>query len=1827
MKYLSFLLFLFVPTISIAEDMTLQKYQERLATGKERLAELERHLKAELQTQCDVIKSVKESIAEQRNRLKLPTTFLGELDVLLETLGQPENLVTSEEHITLIASRSNLSSSTSLPLEKLNNVITNITEFIAFFETITACTEAFDIAIKQTVWHKHESFAQTLSVKIKGDKLKANDLKDIYIKIKNLRKKAEKLLEVSRKIKIDTSSKTDAATREKLRSSLGKIADSLSKYFDQKAAMLWGVLQRSLPIADIPDYSVMTLEALITDNPVAHCLNHASENEAFSVQMPLTTAEPVTPSATSSSFLPKPLQKLLSPSKPVVSEEKLDLKESLANDLLTAFAPPQQWVETREKFRNEIAPWLNVPFIISNLKKILEFYETSKNRYMLESQDNANPTAIFTIPGQIGLRFPQTHARKICSLAVRGTLCADLVDCDRETAQGAESDLGSFVFRRSLPSKFSHVGDQFIRYWLESLVGVPTEPLIFFTSSHVDCLTPINSENLTGDNFTQNFLSTPANWKTGKNTYFITAQRKPTGQLLRNAFQKVAMGQTSLADLVDEKSLGVHLLLSLLSRGHTPLDNYELIRDGGSDRLKRIGFTPTFPIPPFSEESGQSTTRQSNILYFLPFTKKVIPQNVKEIILSNDIYLILAGILSELTTLQTHYNSVIEQYNLAPHNQAEQPQNELNQARAIGLFIMGRKQAIHSVIQNFYALRTALTPPQPENGPPIEVTYAQALKSVWASESDYHDQLFQKTQKDTDTLQLFFEEILPGILATIRAEIKAATNLDQRSITLADLDSYSAYAKEFKVQAEKYYSSRKAILKERAEKFAQMNALSAEIKQLRTIVDGNRERVETLRKTTSPAKIIITGDNNDDSENAEIASLTRRNSTTLSEVEEKMKLHKDVMSRWKFLDEIIKSDSGKSPLACFFDNIRDLTGIRNIPQSVFDFFTRHYNAVREKGAFDIRIAMTTYHTSGLMVVPGGRAVSSSSANSNVPVSLPDHPLVDMVRDLAESTELSLAYPNLALAVMEPFLKMASHLLIPSQEYGVEIPRLLKLHRSWHDIFSKVKENYVAPPISVLKFLRNRGLSPSDEKQTLAQEQLGKFKEQETCTERVTAQLKEQAMTPAQRQMFVPGFLWRQLFFGRGINPKWEMLVAGIGDLLLLPPTSHLAVSEGVFQDPGSIGVVVGANRNGGIFTLNHITGHHTLATYSEKWSALLKKPYFLPCKLRKSILSVYMPLLNLEWLRGLKELYPNTEFEPWFMGVLIARLYTLQELLSRDLSITFKQIIASLYPELQFFLETVAGSSSNSNNNEVVAKRTIEQSTSNFDWMNEETSETGINLATLLNEWDKLYDQNAAAAPVTIDQAATEWLKRVVPTELGPELLIQVLKVAANFKIDFENNNFPHWKNASILVDLARRAPVALVELAASLRMGFQVRLNWQKNGVVESLNISGTRGTDILKELVCLYPGIQVLTLSDNRLMSLNPVIPNLRSLPYLTTLCIEDEPLHNPAPVVGLPKLTTLKLRNTGVPSMVRPDFLRLMGTLCTQSLDQFVSLDSTNTGRYAQRDQKQRDTELSEQLKFLLEVIIDEHTTQETLEEIIFTIEYIARDPFFITVLACVKGEIKDRIQNLRKLIPLLSPPYDPQLSAKKLLFAFLHGLPNGTDRNAMVLTTPPLFEVTDLLELKIAETPIMPSFLKRLSTFSNITNLFLPNVGLTDLSDFPRMLGLLVLDVSANSINSLAGLVTNEQHKRFPKLTELNVSKNQLTSRGSALELLRDLTYLISINLADNLLTEVPPFGKNSFPNLVKVDVRENNIPLDLLEKFKNTDKRFYTPQRVGEQQKS
>ncbi|MBM3632105.1 MAG: hypothetical protein FJX03_00130 [Alphaproteobacteria bacterium] len=1802
MKYFPFLLFFLTPSLSLAEDITLQKYQERLASGKERLATLESDVKAELFTQDDVLNSTKGKIAAQCSRLSLPSSFRNELDVLLKTFSQPEILVTSEQHLSLIASRSMSTSSTSDPMENLKNldgVIDNLSQFIAFAETITTCTETLNLALKQTVWQKHEDLARELSIKIRNGKLKGSDLKTLYRHIKNFRQETEKALKVYNNIKIDTPSKTDLAARKKLQIILKEIVDSLYIFYDQKAAILWAILQRTLPIADIPDYEIIASESFTNDthNPIADFLKHVNVDEEFTIEMPLQSAEPILPSSASNSYLPKPLQKLLTSPKPAVTQETPNLKESLANDLAREFAPPPQWDENRERFRKEISPWLNVPFIISNLKKALAFYAASKKVYMVGSQDDANPTAVLTIPGQTGERLTQSFARKICSLAVRGTLCADLVDGNRETSQGVETEFGKFVFRRSLPSSLSHIGEHFTRYWLESLLGIPTEPLVFFTCSQVDCLRPLNTQNLTPNNFTDNFLSDSKNWKMAKNTYFVTAQRKLTGQSLRGVLNTVATGQVSLAELLDEKSLGVHFLFSLLTRNHTPLDNFELVQNGKSRRLKNVGFNPLFPIPSLTEENGQPAQHPSNILYLLPFRNTLIPPQIKEIFVSSDIYLVLAGVLSELTTLQGYYDTLIEQNNLNPTVNGEQPKKELNEARALGLLIGGRKQAIQMIINNFYALRSALAPE--------DITYTAVLKSVWPSEFEFHEQHLKKTQKDTDIVPMFFETIVPIILSTLEARIKGSTDPQPNDMNLEDVESYRGYADLFKAHAIKYIAQRKDLTKKKPEKSKRRSVLWTEITDLRKIVEGNNRTIETLRQAEANQK-----------ETSEIAALAGRNSNALKEIEEKMREHGNVIAEIDFINNIASTDFKKHPLENFFDNVKPLSDFKKIPGSVFQFFINYYNIARERGAFDIRIALKAYETVPVLGGSAGAASSSSSnVASNVAVALPDHLLADMVRDLAECTELSLVYPNLALAVINPFLNMASPLLIPSQNLVAEVPRPLKLHVSWSSLLFDVRSVFVAPPTNVLYFFRMRGLTPADEKRALEREQLVKFETQKTCTSRVGAQIIERALTPSQRQRHAPGFLLRQLLFGSEINPKWEMIVAAIGDLLLLPSASSLSYSDNILQDPGSIGLVLGPNRNRGIFKLNHTTGSHTLATYSEKWAPLLARPTFLPCKLRKSILSIYMPLLSLQWLKGLKEQSPTTEFEPWFMGVLIERSAKLQELLNRDLSITFRQILSTLYPELQFFIETIDNPTLNS-----IPTKTMEESTSNFDWMNEETSKVGTNMASLLNEWDRLHEQTADA-PVSIDQAATEWLKEVVPEELEPQLLQEVLEVASKFNIDFENNRFPHWTKPTIIRGLARTAPIALVELAASLRMGFQVRLTQQVSGIVESLTISGTRGTDILRELVILYPKTQVLTLKDNNLRSLSPLLSGLRALPHLTTLRIENEPFHNPAPAVGLPKLHTLELCNTGVPSMAILEFQRLIQTLCTQSIDKLTSLKSTNTEKNAERDQKHKDMALLDQLKFLVEVVIDQHTTQETLEEVIYTIEYIARDPFFFTALTQAEGEFKPRIQNLRKLIPLLSQPYDPQISSQKLLFAYLHGLPSGTVRDAMTLTSPISFEATDLLELKIAGVCPNANFLNRLHIFTNLTHLYLSGAALTNFTDFPRMVGLLVLDVSSNHIDSLASLVTAEQHKRFPKLTTLNISKNKLTSRGSTLELLRDLIYLTDLNLADNLLTEVPSLGKNSFPNLISVDIRDNDIPAPLLEKFKNTDTRFYTPQRI------
>src|SRR5690606_32943738 len=73
-----------------------------------------------------------------------------------------------------------------------------------------------------------------------------------------------------------------------------------------------------------------------------------------------------------------------------------------------------------------------------------------------------------------------------------------------------------------------------------------------------------------------------------------------------------------------------------------------------------------------------------------------------------------------------------------------------------------------------------------------------------------------------------------------------------------------------------------------------------------------------------------------------------------------------------------------------------------------------------------------------------------------------------------------------------------------------------------------------------------------------------------------------------------------------------------------------------------------------------------------------------------------------------------------------------------------------------------------------------------------------------------------------------------------------------------------------------------------------------------------------LICELIRLFPTVTSLSLADNELRSLKPLVEGLKQLSFLTDLSLKDNPIHNPAPLVEFPQLTCLNIENTGIPDV---------------------------------------------------------------------------------------------------------------------------------------------------------------------------------------------------------------------------------------------------------------------------------------------------------------------
>ena len=162
-------------------------------------------------------------------------------------------------------------------------------------------------------------------------------------------------------------------------------------------------------------------------------------------------------------------------------------------------------------------------------------------------------------------------------------------------------------------------------------------------------------------------------------------------------------------------------------------------------------------------------------------------------------------------------------------------------------------------------------------------------------------------------------------------------------------------------------------------------------------------------------------------------------------------------------------------------------------------------------------------------------------------------------------------------------------------------------------------------------------------------------------------------------------------------------------------------------------------------------------------------------------------------------------------------------------------------------------------------------------------------------------------------------------------------------------------------------------------------------------------------------------------------------------------------------------------------------------------------------------------------------------------------------------------------------------------------------------------PTLRHLSHLTSLSLNNNPIDdPSSLLHLTQLKSLTKLFLAEVKLVNLDALPRMPALKDLDLTNNGITSLKGLLTKQNHTKFPQLLTLILAKNQLTSDDS-LKLILNSNYLTLLDLSANFLTEVPALRNLRWLNYI--DLRENVIPDHQLGQ---EDSRIsYRPQRSNQ----
>lgn len=726
---------------------------------------------------------------------ELPDLFKKELNLLKISIKPLENLFTEEE-LDKLGSRKFCPET---HLKPLDNIISGLAIFNNKWKKAAASVQALHLAMKY-IKRKWPAFASKTNKKLENKEditFSLEEILEIYHWIAYFHKQTSLLptLEVN----LLTQPKNEILLPLKKFQGLQKNSshsEPLLRKNEEKKESLKNL--KSLPPEQLKDVNLngqvreMAIsEATALWNILATCLATLSEEEGY-----------------------KNIEKFLTKDYSAVSEkgytqksliltflEKIKTKHQgnaiiFKKEEVKKLTEQPLWIELEVPGINLMAGILQVTHYLEEIASYYKYFRIDFLKDISVGCARLDPQALLWMPGHVPCNIIQEKGRDVGYFDSNGFICFGRFKQPKKEGGGGDGTIGvsldSILFKRRRTNVFNP-NTQITSGTFEKIFGIPSEQIVPITITNITIIDPPKTIEIRKQNSSTKALNVstlteyyiPEQWKANTTFVLATGQKKFIGATLANLLEK---GDEKFETLEDH-SVGMHILLSLLTQSWAFASDYGLVEKEGKFILKKLAhrssLQPAFAhIRVWWEEGNNSQDQEvhqlveKNPLLFLPQAKQEILKSVKESFLRPSFYLTLCAWLAELNKYQNFYSPFIKNFNLNEQDKHYGKKNEEEQisftkTQAEGLEFSFRLKAFQTLIDNYEIIKELLS----EKG----ITYWKILEKLdpqkaacygWVKGNPNKKKEEEDIEKTTLQLQLdrLYDDANPIIFEKIKQE-------------------------------------------------------------------------------------------------------------------------------------------------------------------------------------------------------------------------------------------------------------------------------------------------------------------------------------------------------------------------------------------------------------------------------------------------------------------------------------------------------------------------------------------------------------------------------------------------------------------------------------------------------------------------------------------------------------------------------------------------------------------------------------------------------------------------------------------------------------------------------------------------------------------------------------------------------------------------------------------------------------------------------------------------------------------------------------------------